>query len=167
MNDNDNTEFFDKAKKSNRTNLILCLVIIVGVTLYYAFSSGGSTTFDIGETAIIISGSEESGFSVTINYEDITKISLLTSDEFDVGTMITGYDGKKEFYGTWESSTIGQYNVYANAKVKEYVVIETDNDIPFVMNYESSDTTTSFYNALLDLLDESGYTYETYSGVAA
>jgi hypothetical protein len=81
--------------------------------------------------------------------------------------MITGYDGKKEFYGTWESSTIGQYNVYANAKVKEYVVIETDNDIPFVMNYESSDTTTSFYNALLDLLDESGYTYETYSGVAA
>jgi len=54
-------------------------------------------------------------------------------------------------FGVWENSEFGKYKLCIYANVDRYIVVKTSNDI-FVFNFESADSTGSFYKAFLELL---------------
>lgn len=164
MDENKNSDFFNSMKKNNRINLYICLAIIICASIYYAFSGGSTSSLEIGEDSITITGDEEFAFSVTVMYSEVQSVELVTGDEFDIGTMVSGYSGRKLFYGTWNSPYVGEYYIYASPKVTEYVLVTT-GDFLLAVNLESDTTTEAFYTAIIEMLEDSGYNVSYSSSV--
>lgn len=166
MDENNSSQIYKDAKKNSKMNLLICLIIIIGVSVYYGFSGNSSVKLDIGEEMMTVSDSSDGiDFSITVNYDEITDIYLMDSAGLGLGEMITGYDGKKLQFGEWSSSSFGDVSVYAVPSVEKYMVITTDDTV-FAMNLESEETTESLYNAMCEMLTDAGYTYAAHPGVS-
>jgi len=68
-----------------------------------------------------------------------------------LGQYASGIETKAYKFGVWENSEFGKYKLCIYANVNRYIVVKTSNDI-FVFNFESADSTDSFYKAFLELL---------------
>lgn len=166
MDESNDSRVYTDAKKNVRTNLLICLAIFIGVSIYYAFSGNSGVNLDIGEEAITVTDSSEGiDFSITVDYDDVTDIYIMTAEELQLGDMVTGYDGKKLQFGEWNSGVYGKVSVYAKPGVTEYTVMVTD-DMVFAMNLESNETTEAFYDAMCELLTENGYSYNAHRNVS-
>ncbi len=162
MEENTSRGILRDVKRNNKTNLIICLVIIIGMTFYYAFSGNSSIQLDIGDDALTVSDSADGyDFSVTIPYDEITDVYLMTADELGLGQRLTGFESKRLMFGTWESSVYGEVFVYAVPKLSEYMVIETPDTV-LAINLESNQTTSSFFDSMCEMLQEKGCQFEVH-----
>lgn len=127
------------------------LWIILVIVAFFAFSAlrGGTTMyFDFGETAVVATAPEH--FSHTVNYDDITNLELV--DEFDPGTMISGGETRKLYWGTWKNDIWGEYTLCASKKIDNALLVTSSNGELLVLNYENEKTTEALLTLFSDLV---------------
>jgi hypothetical protein len=141
-------------KKSQRINFIFIIIVLVIFTIYFRNTHTTAVTFDIGDTSITLEGPSGAPDPVTVPFSDILSISYLT--EFDPGENVDGLSNSRCYFGTFQNDAYGTYTLCAYPKVKEYILMNTTDGV-IVFNYDSTDSTGSFYTAFKDYLEQLGY----------
>lgn len=151
---------------SRRTRMILLDIIIFIAAVFILRGRVGSNSIkvSIGQESLTLSttsSDEENADStrMTISFDDIRTISL--KEDLDIGVCYSGTDENRLKFGVFDNDEFGTYHLAATKTPSNYIVIQTDSDGFYVFNYESTDATESLEGALIDLLNEKGYTLET------
>lgn len=130
--------FFEKYGKTAFTVIIL---LVVAVLLF-----SGKTDAVFGEDGLTLSATLTG--SKTVAYSEIKQVSL--RDGLDTGRRAFGFGGLTLTAGAFENTEFGGYSLYAYAKVKTYVVLQTADGSVIVFNRPSEADTKAAYEALLE-----------------
>jgi hypothetical protein len=110
-----------------------------------------TTYVTIGEDSLGIQSYK--GQEISVSYKDLTKVEL--NDTYDFGEVVDGTDTTRGTGGLWRNDTYGEYYLFINKKVDDYIILTTDTKI-IVFNYESTNVTDSIYSNFIDLMKEKG-----------
>ena len=136
-----------------RLNIAVIIIIFAGVTIYTLFHPSTAFGLAFGDDSMTITGPDGAPFAVTVSYEDILSVSQ--TDSLEIGTRLEGLSTDSCRFGTWENESYGSYTLCAVPSISNYIVLETREGM-VAFNYESADTTSRLYAALLDLLEDHG-----------
>lgn len=141
----ENTPFrTERVQKSLRFTGI---AIIIGIFLFFSFRKTENMTVIVKDESIFLSHS--SGETVEIQLTDIQSVN--ESSSLNIGQYVSGIDSRRFKFGVWSNSEWGEYHLCVYSEVMRTIIIETRNGF-CVMNFESEETTDSFYNAFTELL---------------
>jgi hypothetical protein len=129
-------------------SIIVCIIIIIVFILFFRNNLRETTYVSVGEDALLIQGYK--GQEVSIPYGELTRVEL--TGEVNFGTMINGTDTVRGTSGTWKNDEYGEYSLYINKKVTDYLVLTTDTQTT-VFNYESVNVTDNIYTAFEELMN--------------
>ena len=73
-------------------------------------------------------------------------------DEFDPGTMISGGETRKLYWGTWKNDIWGEYTLCASKKIDNALLVTSSNGELLVLNYENEKTTEALLTLFSDLV---------------
>lgn len=130
-------------------HLVSVIVIVSLFLLLFGRVSGrtGIQSID-GGIAVV----DPSGKTYEILYVEVTEVELIDLPE-NLGVCIDGASARGYSYGVWENDDWGRFDLCIKDDVKEAVRIRQGDEI-FIFNYEGSQSTESFYDALLKKLQE-------------
>lgn len=107
--------------------------------------------------AVTLTGPEGSSFSVP--YSEIASMDL--REGFEPGTAVDGGTKNRIRYGLWHNEELGDYQLFASSKIDVVILLRTAEGEAVVFNYESADTTRSFFDTYSAFLAEQGYAIVT------
>lgn len=116
-------------KKYFRRLLIAVALIVLGVFIYDSFIVGNiAHEVKFGETELRLSVSGEGGaYQIVIPYAEIQSVEYLEDADFQLGEMLEGVQSRRLWCGRWKNEALGEYDLYADPKVKSWAVIKTDS----------------------------------------
>lgn len=144
---------FAAQKKYFRRLLIAVALIVLGVFIYDSFIVGNIThEVKFGETELRLSVSGEGGaYAIVIPYAEIRSVDYLEDEDFSLGDMLEGVQSRKLWCGRWKNETLGEYELYADPKVKSWAVIKTDSGTT-LFNTEDNAMTQKLAEAIREQL---------------
>lgn len=131
----------DKKSSMWRATLVWLILIVV---LAFFLRPNRAVTALADNGCLIVTGA--SGYTVEIHYDKIESAELRESMDF--GRLVDGTDENHEKSGTWENSEFGLYQLCVSSKIPSCIVMRTEEGI-YAVNYESTKSTQSLYEALL------------------
>lgn len=129
-------------------NFLWIILVLVAFFAFSALRGGTAMYLDFGEDAVVATAPEH--FSHTVNYDAITNLELV--DEFDPGTMISGGETRKLYWGTWKNDIWGEYTLCASKKIDNALLVTSSNGELLVLNYENEKTTEALLTLFSDLV---------------
>lgn len=99
-----------------------------------------------------LSFAAESGYTSSLNWDEVENVELRS--ELDYGTLVDGSDTSKEKSGLWTNDEFGEYELFVSPKISTCIVCTLQSDRVIVLNFESEDSTNSFYEAILVKLEK-------------
>lgn len=137
-----------------RGKRILLFVFILALAVFFYGAFGSNTLLlSLEGEAVTLTGPEDSSFSVPC--AEIASIEL--REAFEPGIAVNGDKKNHIRYGLWHNEELGDYRLFASDKIDVVIVLRTTNDEVLVFNYESADTTRSFYDTYPAFLARQGY----------
>lgn len=132
------------AKKYYYTLGIAILIAVIGFFIYDSFFGGGvSRLMEFGQSEMYLRASNGDGaYEIRISYADITGIELLDDKDFVTGEMVDGVQGRTLWCGKFRNSAYGEYDLYADPRLKVWLVITTKDGVT-LFNSESRETTSA------------------------
>lgn len=127
------------------------LIILVVLFLFWHFTPPSANLSFEGESLSVTDGDT---VDVSIPFAEIRTVSLLGT--LERGEMVRGTSTSRIARGIWKNDAYGEYTLCINEKINCCVVIQADNQA-LVYNYESSETTQSIYDMLVQALCDLGY----------
>ena len=94
----------------------------------------------------------DSGDAAQLKWDDIQSIEL--RENLSYGVLVEGVDGSKEKSGIWSSEEFGEYELFANARLKSCIICHREPGQTIIFNYESEESTKSLYDAILKELNK-------------
>lgn len=134
---------------SSKINAVLFVVLIAVILIAFQEDDSAGVHFDFQKDAMVLSSTEN--MEITIPYDSVQKIELLSSLEY--GTRLSGTESTEKKSGLWKNASYEEYYLLAAPGISHYIAVQTE-DIIVVFNYESDDTTCSLYNALQGYIAE-------------
>lgn len=138
---------YEQEKRRTNFNSLFVLVIILVILLLTYLGQINAASFAWTGSGLTMTVADDTVY--TVYYEDILSIDLVTSPDY--GACLSGSDGFRQDYGTWENDLWGTYQLCVTSAAKEAIVLTLTDSI-FVFNYESDKTTESLYEYLLELI---------------
>lgn len=129
---------------------LLSVIVIVSLFLLLFGRVSGRTGVQSIDGGIAVV--DPSGKTYEILYADVTEVELIALPE-SPGSCVDGASARGYSYGTWENDDWGRFDLCIKDDVKEAVRICQGDEI-FIFNYEGSQSTKSFYEALQKKLQE-------------
>lgn len=142
------------AQKKYFIRLFIAVTLVVfGVFIYDSFFTGlRSHNLSIGETEMQLSLSTDSGaYTIVIPYSAIERVEFMEDKSFDLGEMLEGVKSRKLWCGRWKNSELGEYELYADPKIKAWALVYTNSGVTLI-NLEDAEMTRSFADAVRDQL---------------
>lgn len=138
-------------ERSRKLNYIICICLFVGVIVYTFVRTKDTDMiyFKASADSIVVEGPED--YKINIPYVDIDDIELLKA--FERGTSAGGAEGKDLWYGTFENSRYGRYELFAVPDVKTYIAITCNDGKVYVLNRDNAGDTENYYSALIEKLN--------------
>ncbi len=133
--------------RNTRRILRVAAFLLIVVLIYFASTCTEEISVAVKDDHISLSYS--AGGSFEIKYADI--ISVTEMQDLDLGEFVSGVETKHFKFGVWTNTKFGEYNLCSYANVTRYIIVQTSKGI-YVMNFESEDATSSFYQAFMELL---------------
>lgn len=99
-----------------------------------------------------LSFAAESGYTSSLKWDEVKNVELRS--EVDYGTLVDGSDTSKEKSGRWTNDEFGEYELFVSPKISTCIVCTLQSDRTIVLNYESEESTESFYQAILEKLEK-------------
>jgi len=89
-------------------------------------------------------------YGLTINFSDITDVSLLESSisKVDAGSRMNGADTFGTLQGHFKSDTLGETLLFVHLNASPTIRIERNNDKDIYLNFSSSEKTNILFNEL-------------------
>jgi hypothetical protein len=140
----------DVTRDRNRS-ILVCVIIIAVFFLFFRNNLRETTYVSIGDDALLIQSYD--GREISVPYQSLEQMEL--TDEMEFGDLLDGTDSVRGTSGLWENAAYGEYYLYINKKVDDYLVLTTDTGT-IVFNYESTGVTDSIYSGFADLMKEKG-----------
>ena len=140
--------FFDR---KNAIKLFLMVLLIAILLITFWGKDSKQVLLEFQESTMILSAPEEDAFRVSIAYEDISSMELLS--ELDIGACISGTDLEDRKNGHWSNTAFGDYTLCIYADIPSYIRLDTSEGT-VVFNYESSDTTQQLFDALAEHIEK-------------
>ena len=142
---------FASVTRRRNSSILLSIFIILTFFLFFRQNLKEPIYLEARENSLYLSA--RSGDELSVDYERITAIEL--TDTFSFGQADGGSDTDKFRSGQWTNDTLGQYQTFTLKKVDRYIILSTDAET-VVVNYESKDSTTSLYQAMIKLFEKKG-----------
>ena len=89
--------------------------------------------------------------TIVIPYAEIRSVDYLEDEDFSLGEMLEGVQSRKLWCGRWKNEALGEYELYADPKVKAWAVIQTDSGTT-LFNAEDNAMTRKLAEAIRDQL---------------
>lgn len=144
-----------QSKKSQLISLGILLLLIIGMTIW---KTSSRDIMKIQWTETTLSVTDPANAVYTFNLEDLKRLSL--REGWDFGTCREGGETGSYKYGIWENEEFGEYRLYAARECSSVILLESDAE-KIALSYESDQITRELYDALIPMLEESGYSPET------
>lgn len=140
-------------KKYFRRLLIAVALIVLGVFVYDSFIVGNTAhEIKFGESELRLSVSGEGGaYQIVISYAEIQNVDYLEDEDYSLGEMLEGVQGRRLWCGRWKNEALGEYELYADPKVKAWAVIKTDSGT-VLFNAENNEMTKKLADAIREQL---------------
>ena len=135
-----------------RRTLLTFFILALAVFFYGVFGRNTLLLTLEGE-AVTLTGPENSSFSVP--YSEIASMEL--REGFDPGVAVDGGLKNRIRYGLWHNEEFQDYQLFASNKIDVVIILHTTQGEVLVFNYESADTTRSFFDTYSAFLTEQGY----------
>lgn len=130
--------------KKRRSIWMVALGWVVIIFLCSSFMGRKNTvSVEIEDEGMVVWSA--SGYSCGVVWDEVQNVEV--RDAFELGEMVSGTDEEKEKSGVWENREFGQYQLCIDAEISRFIILSTDEEV-VVMNYESGDSTDSFYEAI-------------------
>lgn len=94
---------------------------------------------------------EGGAYAIVIPYAEIRSVDYLEDEVFSLGEMLEGVQSRKLWCGRWKNEALGEYELYADPKVKAWAVIQTDSGTT-LFNAEDNAMTQKLAEAIRDQL---------------
>lgn len=133
----------EKQMKSNNLKRIIGAVLIVGAFAVVLFT--GSVQASLEESSLVVKSRTA---SITIPYEDIDGVKLLTA--LEPGSRSFGAETVKVLTGTFSNAAYGTYKLFIYKKVPLYIEVSYNEDEIAVFNLESEQNTQECYKQLYE-----------------
>jgi len=134
--------------KIKKIRLILGICLIIVLVVYGLTSKVETMIVTVDDAYMTCSYSSEE--SHKIQFQEINSIYEIS--ELDFGRFVSGIETERYKFGVWENERFGEYNLCGFTNVPEFIVVETGDRV-FVLNFESTEATQSFYRAFMELLE--------------
>ena len=133
--------------------MLFLLILVLAIFFYGAFGRD-TLLLSLADETVTVTGPEESSFSVP--YGEIASMEL--REDFDCGVSVDGGLKNHIRYGLWHNEELQNYQLFASDKIGVVILLRTTGGDVLVFNYESEDTTRSYYGSFTGFLAEQGYT---------
>ena len=91
----------------------------------------------------------DGAYAIVIPYAEIRSVDYLEDEDFSLGEMLEGVQSRKLWCGRWKNEALGEYELYADPKVKAWAVIQTDSGTT-LFNAEENAMTQKLAEAIRD-----------------
>ena len=136
----------------------MLLLLILALAIFFYGTFGRSTLLlSLADEAVTVTGPEDSFFSVP--YGEIASMEL--REDFDPGIPVDGGLKSHIRYGLWHNEELQDYQLFASDKIGVIILLRTTGGEVLVFNYESENTTRTYYGSFPDFLAQQGYTAAT------
>jgi len=137
----------------NKTNTKIGIIsIIITITVLIAVST--ILIYSAKEPEVIIfedSIQIKAMYGLTINFSDITDVSLIEKsmrEIGDVGIRVNGADTFGTLQGHFKSDTLGETLLFVRLNSSPTIKIERNNDKDIYLNFSSSEKTIALFDEL-------------------
>lgn len=124
--------------------------LVIILILAKVMNSGSVTAVTVEENGL--SFAAESGYTSSLKWDEVKSVEK--RDVLDYGTLVEGSDTAKEKSGIWNNEEFGNYELFVSPKISGCIVCTLQSDQVIVLNYESEESTDSFYEAILEKLEK-------------
>ena len=136
----------------------MLLLLILALAIFFYGTFGRSTLLlSLADEAVTVTGPEDSFFSIP--YGEIASMEL--REDFDPGIPVDGGLKNHIRYGLWHNEELENYQLFASDKIGVIILLRTTGGEVLVFNYESENTTRTYYGSFPDFLAQQGYTAAT------
>ena len=135
-----------------KRTLLFLLILVLAVFFYGAFGRN-TLLLSLADETVTVTGPEDSSFSVP--YGEIALMEL--REDFDPGVSVDGGLKNNIRYGLWHNEELQNYQLFASDKIGVVILLRTTGGDVLVFNYESEDTTRSYYGSFTEFLAQQGY----------
>lgn len=142
-----------RSKKKARSDLLICVAILVAFFLFNLFSGSKTVTLVTGQDTFGVITPD--GETVTYAYTDVESMELGTDlGSFARGDMVHGRETKTCWSGTYKNVEFGEYQLHVDPRLDYYILTRLKDGGVFVFNYESNDTTQQLCEQLRQMLEQ-------------
>jgi uncharacterized heparinase superfamily protein len=102
-------------------------------------------------------------YGLTINFSDITDVSLIESSMREIGNVgrrVNGGDTFGTLRGHFKSDTLGETLLFVRLNASPTIKIERNNDKDIYLNFSSSEKTNMLFNELNTAINRDSNTIE-------
>ncbi len=135
---------------TRRINLFLILALLIAATFFYSASGAKSIRVQVNNDARTLSIAGPEGFSLSVDFDDIAALSLVTDE--DKGSAVNGNTKSGCSYGVWQNDVRGKYTLCVNDSNPSRMALETADGHFIVFNFEDVAATEALYSAFYALL---------------
>lgn len=129
------------------TGFMIAVMIVIAVSAKRSDSDGTDLIYtDDGEAIITLTGPEN--MRIEIPADAVIVLDYISKIEF--GTQLSGVETDLCCCGTFQNSAWGEYTLFAEKKITDYILFKTDKDT-ILFNCNSVRETEALYHALLEL----------------
>ena len=139
----------NNTQNTKKTRLLFWFVLLAAIILFSLIYKPKKITLAVEEN--FLSCSYTSSEPLKIHFSDILSINL--QKDLEIGEYISGIQTKDHHFGVWKNDQFGEYKLCIEMDVHLFLVIFTPED-KYVINFESEDSTESFYKAFMELLEK-------------
>lgn len=140
-------------KKEKLPAIIIFVVVMICATSF--FGVGARLKYDFGETEVNVTCK---AYQVTITYENVKALELVTVHDY--GLTTDGGTDSSYRWGEWENEAWGKYTQCTTMNTDFGILLETNDGMMYLLNYEGDRSTEELYELFLGLLESKGYTIE-------
>ena len=130
--------------------IAIIIIVIVSTIIIYGAKEPEVTVYD-NKLQI------KALYGVTINYTNITNITLIDKNINEIGNVgkrINGADILGTLQGHFKSDTLGETLLFINKNSSPTILIERNNDKNIYLNFNNNEKTTTLYNELTTTINQ-------------
>jgi len=139
----ENRDGYRRVRSSSRQTLLLSVLLIAGVIVWTMIRQPGSISFNLGEDAMGVSGTDAD--TVFLYYADIREAVLEDSLDYSSPVQETVTDSTR--IGIYRTDRYGEVRVFAWTSCETVIVVVSD-DLTVAFNCKSRDETGEQFTAL-------------------
>lgn len=138
-------------KNEKLSAAIIFVVVMICATSFR--DAGVHLKYDFEETEVNVTCKD---YQITIAYENVKALEFVTVPDY--GATAGGGTDRSCRWGEWENEAWGKYIQCTTMNTDFGILLETNDGITYLLNYEGDRSTEELYELFRSLLESKGYT---------